>query len=50
MFASADHFSLKLSNGLLVAVPIPKQFAMDSHEMQEAIQEAISEARLESLF
>lgn len=40
----ADHLSLKLSNGLLVAVPIPKQFAMDAHEMHEAIQEAISEA------
>lgn len=43
---AANHLSLGLSSGLLVAVPIPEEFAMDAQDMETAIANAINEAKL----
>jgi len=36
---------LGLTSGILIAVPIPEEFAIDASELNEAIEQAINRAQ-----
>ncbi|XP_029635234.1 pseudouridine-metabolizing bifunctional protein C1861.05 [Octopus sinensis] len=43
------HRELSLENGILIAVPIPEHSASSGHQIEMAIQEAISEASVQNI-
>jgi len=45
VFDAASQRLLGLQNGILVAVPIPREFSIDRQELSAAIEQAINRAR-----
>ena len=46
---NANHYELKQSNGVLLAVPIPAEHSVDNHLMEEIISKALQECAVQGV-